>query len=134
MTEEQIAMNRKWIEALRSGEYRQGRGYLRKITIDGETQFCCLGVLAHLANVKIADLSTSCFEDAFLHTFPSINTTDEFVAMYGGYQAYQMPPGEWFTNLTGIESSEMCEFASLNDQGHTFNKIANTIEGLLPKS
>lgn len=31
----------KWIEALRSGKYKQGRGYLR--TIDGG--YCCLGVL-----------------------------------------------------------------------------------------
>ena len=32
---------RKWIEALRSGEYKQGRGYL--IDMDRET-YCCLGV------------------------------------------------------------------------------------------
>lgn len=35
-----------WIEALRSGEYRQGRGRLRNVT---GTEFCCLGVLCDLA-------------------------------------------------------------------------------------
>ncbi len=31
----------KWLEALRSGRYKQGRKYLR----DKNNQFCCLGVL-----------------------------------------------------------------------------------------
>jgi hypothetical protein len=35
----------QWVAALRSGEYEQGRGYLR--TSDGK--FCCLGVLCDLA-------------------------------------------------------------------------------------
>ena len=34
-----------WIEALRSGEYEQGRYCLENI----EGQFCCLGVLSHIA-------------------------------------------------------------------------------------
>lgn len=36
-------IKRLWVEALRSGEYQQGRGQLR----DGD-QFCCLGVLCDL--------------------------------------------------------------------------------------
>jgi hypothetical protein len=34
------ALVEKWVAALRSGEYQQGRGYLRT----GEDQYCCLGV------------------------------------------------------------------------------------------
>lgn len=34
----------KWLEALRSGEYKQGRVRLRT----GESKFCCLGVLTDL--------------------------------------------------------------------------------------
>jgi hypothetical protein len=33
----------KWVAALRSGEYKQGRGQLRS-----EDRFCCLGVLCDL--------------------------------------------------------------------------------------
>lgn len=33
----------KWLAALRSGEYKQGKGQLRK-----EDNFCCLGVLCDL--------------------------------------------------------------------------------------
>ena len=36
-------MKAKWVEALRSGEYKQGKGALRR-----EGMFCCLGVLCDL--------------------------------------------------------------------------------------
>lgn len=35
----------KWVTALRSGEYQQGRVHLR----DGDNNFCCLGVLCDIA-------------------------------------------------------------------------------------
>jgi len=36
-----------WLEALRSGEYKQGKGKLRR-TVKGEVRHCCLGVLCDL--------------------------------------------------------------------------------------
>jgi hypothetical protein len=48
-TREEIILNqdikRRWIAALRSGRYKQGR---RKLNCN-EEQFCCLGVLAEIA-------------------------------------------------------------------------------------
>ena len=38
----------KWLEALRSGKYQQGRGTLR----DADNKFCCLGVLLDVAGEK----------------------------------------------------------------------------------
>lgn len=37
----------KWVTALRSGEYEQGRGYL---AVDGK--YCCLGILCELAHAE----------------------------------------------------------------------------------
>ena len=34
----------KWVEALKSGKYKQGRGQLRSLN----NEFCCLGVLADI--------------------------------------------------------------------------------------
>jgi hypothetical protein len=40
----------QWVTALRSGEYEQGRSYLRsKDPNGGNDKFCCLGVLCDLA-------------------------------------------------------------------------------------
>lgn len=38
-----------WVEALRSGEYHQGRGELECLNIDGAAQHCCLGVATRVA-------------------------------------------------------------------------------------
>lgn len=37
----------KWIKALRSGEFKQGRGSLRRVS-NGVQEYCCLGVLRTL--------------------------------------------------------------------------------------
>ena len=39
---------KKWVSALRSGKYRQGKGQLR----DPDDHFCCLGVLCDLHNLE----------------------------------------------------------------------------------
>jgi hypothetical protein len=39
----------RWVEALRSGEYAQGREVLHRVSHDDGALFCCLGVLCDLA-------------------------------------------------------------------------------------
>lgn len=41
-----------WVEALRSGEYKQGEGYLCQMGIDGAIRHCCLGVLTDMGMKK----------------------------------------------------------------------------------
>ncbi len=42
-------IKQKWLEALRSGEYKQAREELRSIDPGSDTQsFCCLGVLCDI--------------------------------------------------------------------------------------
>lgn len=41
LSKENVKLIRKWVRALRSGKYKQGRGALRPVA----DQFCCLGVL-----------------------------------------------------------------------------------------
>jgi hypothetical protein len=40
----------RWVAALRSGEYEQGRGRLLQVTDDGRYAYCALGVLCDLAS------------------------------------------------------------------------------------
>ncbi len=42
-------LKQKWIDALRSGDYEQGKGLLCRITPDG-AKYCCLGVLCEVEN------------------------------------------------------------------------------------
>lgn len=41
----------KWVEALRSGDYKQGTGALLKVREDGTEEFCCLGVACQISGV-----------------------------------------------------------------------------------
>ena len=41
------SVKKQWVEALRSGEYKQGIHTLRR-QCEGQDQFCCLGVLCDL--------------------------------------------------------------------------------------
>lgn len=43
---------RKWVEALRSGEYKQGRSSLKQKSGDESYKYCCLGVAAEIAGCK----------------------------------------------------------------------------------
>lgn len=58
-------MNKKikaeWVAALRSGEYKQGRGHLR----DVEDNFCCLGVLCNLHAQHHPDIAKTHFNKSF---------------------------------------------------------------------
>ena len=41
-------IKRKWVEALRSGNYQQGRNHLHR-----DNKFCCLGVLCQITTGKM---------------------------------------------------------------------------------
>lgn len=53
---------KKWIEALRSGKYKQGRGFLKK-----DNCFCCLGVACEIfkeeLNLEVTDDEYDCSND-----------------------------------------------------------------------
>ena len=47
----------RWVEALRSGEYKQGLSVLRRIDESGNGQdsYCCLGVLCEIAVAEVIE-------------------------------------------------------------------------------
>lgn len=47
-TPEQIRNIKRWLKALRSGKYKQGKGALCRWIPGGAEEFCCLGVAAHV--------------------------------------------------------------------------------------
>lgn len=61
-----IELHRKWIEALRSGEYKQGSGQYCSRSYDGTDSYCCLGVLADVAGIEKKYTGTGVvWEDGF---------------------------------------------------------------------
>ena len=94
----------KWIAALRSGKYKQGTGSLRK-----NDKFCCLGVLCDIVDSSKWELPRS----------------EGTPIVYDSRTSY-LP--EKIKNNLNIEYRQQKDLAELNDEGKSFNEIADWIE------
>jgi len=107
----------KWVAALRSGKYKQGRGFLKAKDSEGDWTYCCLGVLCEVAGLKEKfvretdiDLNRVLFEGSYSATVPEIFGIGDY--------------GILNRSVDGAQS-----LASLNDiRKFTFDMIADVIE------
>lgn len=111
---------KKWVEALRSGKYKQGAGYLTRI-IDDQEFDCCLGVACKLYQAEHGDLQ---------------------IVKYHGMKSYDSKYAgvpEKVQKWLGMTSSAgkfgtpdknfvYKSLAQENDNGKTFNEMATLIE------
>ena len=119
----------KWLEALRSGDYRQGRNVLKQQHGPKDTpQFCCLGVLCDLA---IEDGLTVEVDEVFFNEKSNTYYNDcyellpEAVADWAG-----LPSVNPEVNIYDheVDAADLTTIADLNDEGSTFAEIADVIE------
>lgn len=105
----------KWVEALRSGEYLQGRGFLKVKRQDGEIYYCCIGVFCE---VNKADFQTTeDFETNGTSLIYRINENSSYVH------------GPLIMRETGLTEGIQYKLSDMNDSaGKTFLEIANWIE------
>jgi hypothetical protein len=106
-------IKQKWVSALRSGEYQQTKGRLRK-----EDKFCCLGVLCDLYGKEnnVEWEPSTHYKNAYV--FQDMATILPLSVMKW------VGVGEGNPLVNDGDSS----LAELNDNGTTFNEIANLIE------
>lgn len=127
-TAEETAGNRRlWTEALRSGDYEQGQGQLRRDD-DGDvfgptpleaSQYCCLGVACEIA--KKAGVIE--FYD------PSAATLPIPVALWLGLKTGSGPLKEVVVAHSGGGIREDDSLWELNDHaGYTFEQLADIID------
>lgn len=100
----------KWLKALRSGEYGQTKNAL----CDGKGNFCCLGVLEHVAMNGAVEYIDDEYKDYL--DFPS----KEFWQYTGITGAVGRKVGKKWGFAQGL--------ADLNDNGISFTKLADIIE------
>lgn len=130
---------KRWVEALRSGEYKQARRALADELPSGDIGYCCLGVLCELA---VADgvippkaravYPTSRFsfnEDAYMPP----DAVDEWAGQgIRNQDRYRIEiPDEIADRLSevGIDHGNIAFLPELNDDAElTFSEIADLIE------
>lgn len=114
---------KKWVEALRSGEYGQTKAALRSVAGD-KVGYCCLGVLCELAKEEVELEDYDSWEDFYNHdkdeVLPSevVNWADMFDT-----QGERRDYGFW-----PIGKGETLWLTNVNDKGATFVEIADLIE------
>ena len=113
-----------WLAALRSGEYKQGVGSLNK---DGN--MCCLGVLCDLHSKTTGEVwEGKDAEGAEKYRNESAVPTGEVVE-WSGIEC-DNPHVKIQMSEDGEDTISM-PLAELNDNGSTFEEIADLIEGQL---
>ena len=103
----------KWVEALRSGKYKQGRNYL-----NSKGAFCCLGVLCDLSGEGKWELELGA--DAFGDEMYRYLVGD-------GWNRATLPPE--LAEKYGVHNPG--PLITMNDTGKSFTEIADYIEANL---
>jgi len=105
-------IKQKWVSALRSGEYQQGQCYLRT-----NSGFCCLGVLCDLY-AKENNVEWNLANNGHNYEFQEFESYLPSSVRKWADLEYCNPP----------VNDEESTLARLNDNGTTFNEIADVIE------
>lgn len=112
-------VKKQWLEALRSGKYIQGKGELRSM----DNRFCCLGVLCDLHSKE------------FKIEWKPPATNDSVGYRYGGSAGVQPPDVTQWAMMGAEDAVPRVIIDGLNrrldghnDDGYTFEEIANAIE------
>ena len=108
---------KRWVKALRSGEYAQAQDYLCEVDeIDGTTAYCCLGVACDL------------FVNDYWSQSPHCSNWS-----IGGFKKWEdvdttVLPSLGMMKSMGLDPTYAKALADLNDAGWSFKKIAEKIE------
>jgi hypothetical protein len=104
-------LKHKWLEALRSGEFKQGRRQLRS----ADDSFCCLGVLCHVA--KPDGWSMRGHGESFSHS----------ISFAGHCDSAELVP------VVGVSQRQCSTLVEMNDrQCNSFAEIADWVEANIP--
>lgn len=133
----------EWLEALRSGEYKQGRGQLCRKT-DSGTELCCLGVLSEIATkhgivnrVYTNEMASAGRGSTISYATPDGSALNEsaylpnVVVQWAGLEDINPKVGvpiKSATNPAVVGTLISSTLASQNDEGATFLEIAELIE------
>jgi hypothetical protein len=121
-----------WLDALRSGEYEQGRNKLHTWDDEGVERFCCLGVLCDLAVQNGVEIPIVEDDDDKMYCYDTeVEFLPEAVMEWSGLWSndgdyeFEGDPNAFGTSTNGSVRGKL---SHLNDSGASFSDIANEIE------
>jgi hypothetical protein len=111
-------LKQRWVEALRSGQYPQGKGLLKNY----ESEYCCLGVLCDLNDPIKWHLGE---KDGNTYYIDEYDVLPLDLCIKTGLNPMGAIPG------LKDKYNQQISLAFLNDNGFTFSQIADIIEHFL---
>jgi hypothetical protein len=131
----------KWLDALRSGKFKQGRAWLVQERAGGNYQHCCLGVGAEVMGCKKVSGSYIGYrfkESGVLTRFPGIEFAD-WLGIETSDRLKWMPTlNATVDQIHSVVSSKgrdltvngygLVSLSVLNDEGYSFTEIADLID------
>jgi hypothetical protein len=128
---------KKWIKALRSGKFKQGRGTLKQYNSKRQAQHCCLGVLCDLYNQDMKkNKKKTLLEKVYHNDYYFSNGYSRFAG-----KKWYLPKNvmKWAGLKNSLGKFYIEDFdndlylgenslADLNDTGKKFKTISNIIE------
>jgi hypothetical protein len=105
-------VKKQWIEALRSGEYKQCASSLKLTDSKATSRYCCLGVLCDLHSKAT---NTPWDEDVYLYHRADL---PDAVLEWSGLIQYG----------SSVGFADEASLITLNDSGNPFTEIADVIE------
>lgn len=114
-------IKKRWVAALRSGKYVQGKGRLKQRRDHEKSKYCCLGVLAEIA-----------VQDGVID--PPRKREDGSYEYDGDAHTLGTKVQEWAglcdanPIMCGVGKADYASLARLNDDGMSFTEIADVIE------
>lgn len=107
----------KWVEALRSGKYEQGKNALCR-----DDKYCCLGVACEVA-LQNGVVITKSTRNITAHNQTFVET------LFNSSWAYLPPEVQNWLGLKNDRASfNLTGLATMNDAGYSFEEIADKIE------
>lgn len=115
----------EWIEALRSGKYKQAKGALCRINKAGEVEgFCCLGVAADLMEVRKIPSSTGKY---MIYSFSTGELAEGYIPRAFLADILKLDANHDYQRIVMVEGT----LINMNDtQGNSFNEIADFLESV----
>jgi hypothetical protein len=122
---------RLWVEALRSGEYAQGRNYLAEMWA-GNWRYCCLGVLCEVATEQGVPVTVVTRPGSQLKTYSENSTIPPTSVAQWAWAEETRYPALRIPHVDEDGVMAFRDFTELNDDmGLSFEQIADLIEEYL---
>lgn len=123
----------QWVAALRSGEYQQGKRYLRRQWNNEEPQYCCLGVLCDLAaKAGVVTKSVKPLGLSLKATYYGAENKDDAkvpIRAIADWAGLRHPIPSVLVEQDNGAFKDRVMLTELNDvAGYTFGQIADLIE------